>query len=76
MQCLETSIGKRLTKLETWYSKENSETYDAVKGKELCGGVPFFFNKLTGNSVCGAKPCDVLKVWANAPERVGDDGKL
>ena len=76
VQCLEASLGRRVTRLETWHSKENSERYDAVKGGELCGGVPFFFNQLTGNSVCGARPCEVLKLWANATEHKGEDGVL
>ena len=34
--------------------------YREVGGAELCGGVPFFFNTTTGNSVCGAQQCEVL----------------
>ena len=35
-----------------------------------CGGVPFFFNKLTGNSVCGVKTqmqatCRTLRIYAS-----------
>jgi hypothetical protein len=59
-----------------WHDKGNSETYDSVKGGELCGGVPFFFNKLTGNSVCGARPSDVLKIWATTTEKIGEKGVL
>jgi len=61
---LEISMGKRLNKLETWYDAENQKQYEAVGGPDSCGGVPFFYNKTTKESVCGARSLDMLKAWA------------
>jgi hypothetical protein len=61
---LEVSIGKRVLRLETWYDAENQKQYEAVGGPDSCGGVPFFYNKLTKESVCGARSLDLLQAWA------------
>lgn len=65
VQCLEMKLGKQLTKKEVWNSVENQQLYQAVGGQKNCGGVPYFYNKGTGDSVCGARACDLLFNWAS-----------
>ena len=64
--CLELHLGQRLSRFETWESEANHRQWVAVGGQENCGGVPFFFNRETGESICGATSCDLLKNWAAA----------
>lgn len=64
--CLEASLGKKIKRLETWKNDENSILYRLVGGYELCGGVPFFYNENTKNSLCGAQNCEDLKKWAQS----------
>jgi hypothetical protein len=66
IQCLEIKLGKQLTKKEVWNSVENQQLYQTVGGQKNCGGVPYFYNKATGNSVCGARACDLLFNWAKS----------
>jgi hypothetical protein len=72
IQCLEISLGKQITKKEVWTDATNEELYRSVGGQKNCGGVPFFYNKSTGGSVCGARACDILISWANSKEKTGD----
>ena len=37
-----------------------------AEGAQNCGGVPYFFNEKTGSSVCGAAPCELLKMLAKS----------
>jgi hypothetical protein len=62
--CTELSIFSRLTQLEIYKDKSNREQYMKTPGADECGGVPFFYNKVTGESVCGVTDCDRLKAWA------------
>ena len=61
---LEIKLGKQLNKLETWNSEENQKLYDEVGGPVSCGGVPFFYNKNTKQSICGAMGIDAMIAWA------------
>ena len=61
---LEGRLGKRLTRLETWHSSDNQKRYTDVGGDKSCGGVPFFYNVDTKESVCGARGIDILEAWA------------
>lgn len=61
---LESSIGARLTRLETWNDSANQKKYDDVGGMIKCGGVPYFHNTETGESLCGVQGVDILKAWA------------
>ena len=69
INCLETTLNLKLTRLETTVS-QNGDLYDSVGGEEYCGGVPFFYNKETGSTVCGARDCEILKKWANSTTKV------
>jgi hypothetical protein len=37
-----------------------------AEGAQNCGGVPYFYNEQTGSSVCGAAPCELLKLLATS----------
>lgn len=57
------SEGFAVEQFETWHHPKNvkkQEEYD----KGLCGGVPFFFNTNSGQSICGATDYEALKAWA------------
>lgn len=60
---LEREEGVKIKKLEVWHNQENAKLlskYDQGK----CGGVPFFYNKKTGKSICGVADYETLKAWA------------
>lgn len=60
---LEKEEKLKVTKLEVWHNSKNAAILEQLdKGK--CGGVPFFYNKKTGNSICGSASYDKLKKWA------------
>jgi thiol-disulfide isomerase/thioredoxin len=61
---LEKETGVKVDALEVWHNKENRkrlEEYD----KDLCGGVPFFYNTKTDKWLCGEVGYDELKDWAS-----------
>ncbi|MBI2473527.1 hypothetical protein HYV70_03175 [Candidatus Uhrbacteria bacterium] len=56
--------GKEIQKKETWHSEENAQHFEkADNGK--CGGVPFFLNTDSGQSICGATTEERVRAWAN-----------
>ena len=60
---LEKETGVKMERFEVWHNEANvhkMEEYD----KNLCGGVPFFFNTDTGEFICGEASYDHLKEWA------------
>ena len=63
---LEIKLGKRLKRLETWYDEDSQKRYEEVGGPQNCGGVPYFYNQQTKESVCGARSFDLLHAWASA----------
>lgn len=58
--------GFDIKKLEVWNNKENdSLMIELDKGENMCGGVPFFLNQKTGETICGEATYKELKNWAN-----------
>ena len=60
---LEKEAGLKVEKYEVWHNAENAkkmEEYD----KDLCGGVPFFYNTETKDYICGEADYERLKKWA------------
>ncbi len=55
-------------RLEVWENEDNQEIYYELDGDEKCGGVPFFINRETGESICGSADYETLKAWANGEE--------
>ncbi len=56
--------GIELMRYEVWHNKENDELcmkYDAAGD---CGGVPFFINTHSGETLCGEVTYKELKEWA------------
>jgi hypothetical protein len=68
VNCLEAFIGKRLNRLEVWNNKDNQTTYKESGGEKNCGGVPYFYNKITKAVVCGVSDCEAMKNWAKGAE--------
>ncbi len=52
-----------VTRYETWHNEENAKKMTEYD-KNLCGGVPFFFNTDTKAFICGEADYDELKKWA------------
>ena len=48
---LESSIGKKLTRLEVYDNSQNQELYKVKQGYNYCGGVPYFYNDTTGTHI-------------------------
>ena len=60
---LEKEEGVKVEALEVWHNEENEKKmleYD----KDLCGGVPFFYNTKTKKFICGESSYEELKDWA------------
>lgn len=57
--------GVDIRKLEVWHNKENDNILiELDQGDNMCGGVPFFYNKISGKSLCGEVTIEELKKWA------------
>lgn len=60
---LSKEAGLQIERFEVWHDNANRlkmEEYD----KDLCGGVPFFYNTETKKFICGETSYDALKAWA------------
>ncbi len=60
---LEKEAKLKVEKLEVWHNAANMKRLQDVD-KDLCGGIPFFFNSKTGKWICGSATYDKLKEWA------------
>ncbi len=60
---LEKKDGIKIKSLEVWHNKENEKLLLELD-KNLCGGVPFFYNTKTKKYICGEADYDELKNWA------------
>lgn len=59
---LEKELGIKLERLEVWHNVTNAEKMQQVD--TTCGGVPFYLNEKTCESLCGAVDYETLKTWA------------
>ena len=48
---------------ETWHDAENEKLFESYD-KGVCGGVPYFYNTETNQSLCGESSYEELKKWA------------
>lgn len=55
--------GIEIQKLETWHNDANASLFQE-KDKGVCGGVPFFYNESTGESICGETSEQQIRQWA------------
>jgi glutaredoxin-related protein len=53
----------KIEALEVWYNKENKKRFLEFD-KDLCGGVPFFYNTKTNRFLCGEVSYQELRSWA------------
>jgi len=60
---LEKEEGIKIESLEVWHNKENEKRL-LLLDKNLCGGVPFFYNTKTQKWICGEAEYEELKNWA------------
>ncbi len=60
---LEGETGVKVDALEVWHNKEN-EAKLLELDKDMCGGVPFFYNTKTQKWLCGEVEYEELKEWA------------
>lgn len=59
------SEGFLIKKIEVWHNLENDKMLeDLDKGDDMCGGVPFFLNQISGKTICGEASYKELKNWA------------
>jgi hypothetical protein len=57
--------GFDIKKLEVWNNKENDSLMIKLdKGENMCGGVPFFLNQNTNNTICGETSYKEIRKWA------------
>ena len=61
---LEEDLGVEVQKFETWHNEENEAK--RKKYDKDCGGVPYFYNTDTEEGLCGERPYEELKAWAQA----------
>lgn len=60
---LEQELKVKVEKLEVWHNDTNARLMQEMDNGK-CGGVPFFFNKKTGDWICGEVGYETLKKWA------------
>ena len=60
---LEKEAGIKIESLEVWHNPENEKRLLELD-KDLCGGVPFFYNTKTKKYICGEASYEELKTWA------------
>ena len=60
---LEKEEGIKVESLEVWHNKENEKRLLELD-KNLCGGVPCFYNTKTNKWICGESNYRELKEWA------------
>lgn len=60
---LKKELRLKVEQLEVWHNEKNARLL-AEYDRDLCGGVPFFFNEATGEWICGEVTYERLKDWA------------
>ncbi len=60
---LKKEEGVTVESLEVWHNEENQERMSQYD-KQMCGGVPYFFNTKTKEFLCGEVPYEALRAWA------------
>lgn len=61
---LQEKEGVAVDRLEVWHNEENMKKLEEID-KDLCGGVPFFYNTQSGKWICGEADYEQLKGWAS-----------
>lgn len=63
---LEKELKVKLERLEVWHNAENAKLLQRTD--TVCGGVPFYFNRETGKTLCGMVDYETLKAWAQGKQ--------
>ena len=53
----------KIDSFEVWHNEENAKKLEDLD-KDMCGGVPFFYNTQTKKFICGDAPYETLLAWA------------
>ncbi|KAJ8602342.1 hypothetical protein CTAYLR_004223 [Chrysophaeum taylorii] len=65
---LEKKLKTRFVRLDIWNDPGAYQVFmlldKAPNGKTICGGLPFYYNRKTGEIVCGATTYENLENWA------------
>ena len=62
---LEEETNLKMERYEVWHNEENAKIMDQYD-KNLCGGVPFFYNTKSKEWICGEISYEKLKSWAES----------
>lgn len=60
---LEKEENFKVDTFEIWHDKENEKKFLEID-KNMCGGVPFFYNTETKKWICGETSYENLRAWA------------
>lgn len=60
---LEREEGIKVESLEVWHNEANEKRLLEID-KDMCGGVPFFYNTKNQKFICGEGTYEELKEWA------------
>jgi len=69
VNCLEKMLGQKVNRHEVWHNSTNQRLYREAGGAVRCGGVPYFYNADTKQTICGYTSCEMLRQWAESRER-------
>lgn len=64
---LEKEEGIKVESLEVWHNEANEKRLLELD-KDMCGGVPFFYNTQTNKFICGETDYATMKKWAKGEE--------
>lgn len=63
VELLEKEEGVKVDTFEVWHNKTNEKKLLEID-KDMCGGVPFFYNTETQKFICGETDYKTFKAWA------------
>ncbi|MCX6755258.1 MAG: hypothetical protein NT068_01805 [Candidatus Nomurabacteria bacterium] len=69
---LEKEEGIKVESIECWHNEENAKRLEELD-KDMCGGVPFFYNTQTKKFICGDANYGILKAWAKGEPFTQDE---
>jgi hypothetical protein len=61
---LEKEAKVKVKGYEVWHNPKNIRIFEECDKDGACGGVPFFYNTVTKESLCGEVSYAELKKWA------------
>jgi len=63
---IEKELGVTMLKLEVWHNPRNNRLLQKLDSSSVCGGVPFFYNRISRQFICGATTYKNLLSWAKS----------